>query len=303
MSLADIDSGARLQRAQRRALRVTLGANAAFFAVEVAGGIAFSSLALLADALHMLTDVAGLSIALVAQHLLTRPASDRHTYGLRRAEVLGAQVNGLILLASAGWIFIEGARRIGRPEHVAGVGVIVVGILGLLVNLVSAAILLRVRGTSLNLRAAFLHMALDAAGSVAVIAAGVAVLAFDAHSADPIASIGIGVLVIISALGLLRDTTHVLLEGTPAGLSARDVQQALASTPGVEAVHHLHLWDLASDAAALSAHVVLAGARTLHDAQAESEALKAMLAGRFGISHATLELECHECETPDHEHA
>ena len=286
---------------QRRALWIALVANGGFMLVEVVGGFAFRSLALLADALHMASDVAGLGIALVAQSLVSRPASARHTFGLLRAEVLGAQANGLLLLATSMWVFYEAARRLGSPETVQGLGLLVVASVGLGVNLGSAVLLGRSRGTSLNMRAAFVHMALDAAGSAGAIVAGLAVLIEGADRVDSAASILIGLLVLWSAWSLLRDTTLVLLEGTPRHLDVERVEDALAVFPGVEKVHHLHVWDLASGTSALSAHVVLDNEPSLHDAQERGEELKTMLAVRFGIGHATLELECHECGAPDHQ--
>ena len=151
------------------------------------------------------------------------------------------------------------------------------------------------------MQGAVLHMAADAAGSVAAIATGVAVLVWDATWVDPVASLVVVALVLWSVWGLLCDTTHVLMEGTPRGTDPVQVETALAGEPGVEGVHHLHLWNLASDVPALSAHVVLAGQPTLHEAQESAETLKAMLEQRYGIAHVTLELECHGCETPTHE--
>lgn len=284
--------------ARRRALVAALVANAAFLVVEVVGGVAFSSLALLADAAHMVTDVAALAIALLAQSLLTRPATARHSFGLQRAEVLGAQVNGLILLAASGWIFWEAARRVGDPPDVVGGGVVVVGLAGLAVNLGSLALLVRSQGHSLNMRGASAHMAADAAGSAGATVAGLAVLLGDAAWADPAMSFLIGALVLWSAWTLLRDATNVLLEGTPRGTDPRQVEAALAGEEGVEGVHHLHVWNLASEVPSLSAHVVLAGAPNLHEAQGRADRLKTMLEERFGIAHATLELECHGCEPP-----
>jgi cobalt-zinc-cadmium efflux system protein len=287
---------------QRRALWIALVANAAFMVVEVAGGISFRSLALLADAAHMLSDVAALGIALIAQHLVDRRATERHTYGLQRAEVLGAQANGLALVAVAGWIIYEAIQRIGEPSDVVGVGVVVVATFGLAVNVGSAVLLARAAGQSLNMRGAFVHMVMDAAGSVAAIVAGVAVIGWNADWVDPLASILIALLVLWSAWGLLRDTAHVLLEGTPRGMDPATVEAVLSADDQVEAVHHLHLWNLASDVPALSAHVVLRGEVSLHEAQASGDRLKAELEHRFGISHATLELECHPCDPAPDEH-
>lgn len=284
---------------RRRALAVSLGANAAFLVVEVAGGLAFRSLALLADAAHMVTDVAGLGIALLAQGLVARPATARHSYGLQRAEVLGAQVNGVSLVAASAWILYEAARRLGEPVEVVGAGLLAVALAGLLVNVGSAVLLARAQGHSLNMRGALLHMVVDAAGSAGAVLAGVAVLVWGAAWVDPAVSIFVAGLVLWSAWGLLRDTAHVLLEGAPRGTDVEEVEAALDNEDGVEGVHHLHLWSLASDVPSLSAHVVLAGEPDLHDAQGRVERLKAMLEERFGIAHATLELECHSCEPPE----
>jgi len=288
-------------RLVRRALWVALALNAGFMVVEVVGGIVFDSLALLADAAHMSTDVAGLVIALVAQSLMVRPASARRTYGMRRAEALGGLANGVLILATSAWIFYEAARRIGDPHDVGGVGVLVVASIGLLVNLGSAWMLARAPGRNLNLRGALVHMLSDAAGSVGVMVAGIGVLIFGADWLDPLMSILIGVLVAFAAWGLLRDALNVLLEGVPRHVDVDEVEAALAAGVDVEAVHHLHVWEIGSDLPALSAHVVLGEAGTLHEAQERGDALKVMLAERFGIEHVTLELECHDCDTPDHD--
>jgi cobalt-zinc-cadmium efflux system protein len=284
----------------RRALWIALGANAGLLAAELLGGFAFASLALLADAAHLATDVVGLAVALVAQTLVTRPASDRRTFGLRRAEALGAQANALLVLGAAVWIAVEAVGRLGTGHEVDGAGVVAVAAVALALNGVSAAVLAGVAGRRLNLRAALVHLLADVGSSFAVLVAGVGILAFAADWLDPVASLAIAALVVWSIWGLLRDTTNVLLEAAPRDLVVGDVEHALAAAPGVEAVHHLHVWEVASDLPALSAHVVLSGAPTLHDAQARGDELKTMLTDRFGIVHATLELECHECDTPDH---
>ena len=290
-----------MRGAQQKALILALAFNAVFLVAEVVGGIAFRSLALLADAAHMTSDVVALVIALFAQRLLDRPATTRHSYGMQRAEVLGAQANAVSLLAVAVWIVYEAIQRIGEPAEVVGGGLLVVAFLGLGVNVGSAWMLARARGGSLNMHGAYVHMVIDAAGSVGAIAAGIGVLLWDANWLDPAMSLLIAALVLWSAWGLLRDTAHVLLEGAPAGIDPREVETAVVGHHGVEAVHHLHLWNLASDVPALSAHVVLEGEDvTLHEAQQTGEQLKLLLDERFGIEHATLELECHVCEEPEH---
>jgi cobalt-zinc-cadmium efflux system protein len=281
---------------QRRALVLALVLNGGFLVVEVVGGLVFGSLALLADAGHMLSDVVALGVALVAHGLVARPATARHSFGLQRAEVLAAQANAVLLLAVSGWVVFEALSRIGDPYDVDGAGMLVVGLLGLAANVASMVVLGRAAGESLNLRGALLHMTADAAGSVGVLVAAVAVLVADATWVDPAASLGIAALVAISAWRLLRDTTHVLLEGTPAGVDPDTVTAAIVADADVDAVHHLHLWHLASDTTALSAHVVLRDKDSLHDAQVVGDRLKHLLAERFDVGHATLELECHACE-------
>lgn len=298
---ASADGSTTTQRARVRALQIALAANGAFFGVQLAAGIAFGSLALIADSAHMASDVVALALALLAQALITRPASNRNTYGMQRAEVLAAQANAAVLGIVSGWVVYEAIQRFSNPEPVDGLGVVVVGGLGLAVNAGSAWIIARSSGGSLNLRGAFLHLASDAAGSVGVVIAGIVVMATGAEWVDPLVSILISALVLVAAWQLLRDATRVLLEGAPKGLDVDAVEQALTNADGVEAVHHLHVWSIGSETPALSAHVVLAGELTLHEAQARGDELKAGLAQRFGIEHATLELECHNCEDDHHD--
>ena len=281
---------------QRRALWIALVANGGFLVAEVVGGLVFNSLALLADAAHMFSDVVGLAVALIAQSLMVRPATQRHSYGFQRAEVLGGQLNGILLVVVAGWISIEAVGRIGDPVEVQGGGMLVVAALGLAVNVGSAVLLARARGRSVNLRGAYVHMVMDAVGSVGAIVAAVAVIAWGAEWADPVVSLLVAALVLWSAWGLLRDTTNTLLEAAPDDVDLADVEAALAADARVVGVHHTHLWSLASDVTAFSGHVVLADVATLHDAQLEGDRLKTMLADRFAIDHATIELECHGCD-------
>ncbi len=291
---------AETHRARVRALQIALAANGVFFVVQLAAGIAFGSLALIADSAHMASDVVALALALLAQGLILRPASSRNTYGMQRAEVLAAQANAAVLLLVSGWVVYEAIQRFSNPEPIDGLGVVIVGVLGLAVNAGSAWIIARSSGDSLNLRGAFLHLASDAAGSVGVIIAGLVVMATGAEWVDPLVSILISILVLIAAWQLLRDATRVLLEGAPKGLDVEAVEEALKTSEGVDAVHHLHVWSIGSETPALSAHVVLGGQLTLHQAQARGDQLKAELSNQFGIEHATLELECHSCDDDEH---
>jgi cobalt-zinc-cadmium efflux system protein len=285
-----------------RALVIALVANGTFLVVELVGAVVFDSLALLADGAHMVSDVVALSIALIAQRLMRRPATARHTFGLQRAEVIGAQANAVLLFAASAWIVFEAVQRIGTPQDVEGTGLLIVAAAGLVVNLVSAVALERHAGHSLNMRGAVLHMTLDAAGSGAALVAGIGIVIWDARLLDPVASIAITVLVLWSAWGLLRDATHVLMEGTPRGLDTAEIERFIAEDPAVEGIHHVHVWNIASDMPALSAHLVISGEQTtLHEAQIEGDRIRARVLERFGIEHTTLELECHACEPdPDH---
>ncbi|HWB71874.1 MAG TPA: cation diffusion facilitator family transporter [Egibacteraceae bacterium] len=281
--------------AQRRALRVALALNAGFLVVEFTGGLAFDSLALLADAGHMLGDVGGLALALLAFQLAARPASQRLSYGLQRSELLAALANAVALVAATAWIAVEAVQRIGDPPPVQGVGLLTVAAAGLAVNLGSAVLVARSRDGNLNVQGALLHLLADALGSVGAIVAGVAVAGFGLAMADPVVSLVIAALILLSVWGLLREAVHILLEGTPRDIDPAAVAAALHAEPAVNRIHHLHVWRLSSGSVALSAHVVADQVASLHEAQLLADRLKALLVRRFAIDHATLELECHDC--------
>ena len=277
---------------QRRALRWAFGVNALLLAVEVLGGLAFNSLALLADAMHLLSDVAGLGIALGAVALVTRPISGRHTFGMARAEVLAAGVSGLLLLAAGAWIMFEGVRRFIDPVPVNGAGLAAVAAVALVVNAGSAFVVHQAQGESLNMRASFLHLATDAVGSLGAILAGLLILGFGWLRADSVVSLATAVLVLWAGGTMVRETVHVLMEGSPRGLNPDDVRAVILDVPTVIDVHHLHLWSLASDVPALSGHVVITGEPTLRESQAVASQVKGALVDRFGLTHLTLEVEC-----------
>jgi len=284
-----------------RILRLALTANAVLLVVQVGGAMAFASLALLADAGHQGSDVGALLIAVVAQALAGRAPSDNYTFGLRRAEVMGALLNAAMLLAVAAWVVVEASRRIGDPPDVSGWGVLVLGAAGLLVNGGCALLLHRSADRSLNVRGATLHLMGDAAGSVGVVVAGVAVVLWSADWVDSAVSYLIAGLLLRTGAGLVRRTTRVLLEGTPPGIDVRDLSTLITAHEHVNGVHHLHVWSVDSLTVALSAHVEVA-ADSLHDAQIVATELERQLA-LSGVDHATLALECHPCDTghPDHE--
>jgi cobalt-zinc-cadmium efflux system protein len=277
---------------QRRALWAALIANVVLLAVEAAGGLVFGSLVLLADAGHLLADVAALAVSIAGLGLARRRPTLMHTFGFERAEVLAAQVNALLLVAVMAWVVAEAIHRLAAPPAVQAGGMLAVAVVALVVNGACSVVLARSAGRSLNMRGAYLHLAVDAAGSLTAIAAAVVILGWGLRAADPVASLVTAALAAWVVCGLLRDTTHVLMEGAPRGVDAGQVQRALLEHRHVVGVHHLHLWSLASDVAALSAHVVLAGEPTVAGAQRCADALRAVLAERFGIVNVTLELEC-----------
>jgi cobalt-zinc-cadmium efflux system protein len=273
---------------QLRALSWALGVNLGLLVVEAVGGLVFNSMALFADAAHLVSDVAGLGIGLLALRLTARPVSARHSFGLARAEVLAAQASVLLLLGAGGWILVESLGRIRNPVIVNGAGLAVVATVGLAVNLGSALLIHRSVGASLNMRASFVHLATDSVGSII---AGLLIVGWSLQRADPVVSMATAILVLWAGWGLLRDTTHVLMEGSPRGLDPELVRDAILAVDCVGDVHHLHLWNLASDIAALSAHVVVTGEPTLRDAQATARQVKDVLAEQFEITNVTLELE------------
>jgi cobalt-zinc-cadmium efflux system protein len=274
--------------ADARALAVVLCLTAAFAVAEVIGGIVSGSLALLADAGHMLSDSVSLGLALGAIALARRPPTARLSFGFRRAEILAALANGVTLVAIAIWIFIEAARRLQDPPEVAGRTVLLIAVLGLSVNVAGAAILWRAQGDSLNMRAALAHVVADLLGSVGVIVAAGIILATGWLPADPLVSILIGLLILAGSWRVLREATEILLEATPAGIDAHAVGARMAEGEGIVAVHDLHIWTITSGFPALSAHVVVGPGEDCHALQAE---VTRMLAHDYGITHTTLQVE------------
>lgn len=289
-----------LRGAQRTALIVAIGANLALLIAQVAVGLVIGSLALLADSLHNASDVVALIVALVGQSLAARPATARQSYGLARTEILAALLNSAVLLALTGWVVVEAIGRFSDPTEIDPGPLALIGMLGLIVNGASAWYLNRSGGENLNIRAAFWHLVSDALGSLGVVVAAAAVWFFDATWADPAVSILISVLILIGVIRLLKDTVLVLLEATPAGIDPIEVTEALGTLEGVTSVHHVHIWAIDSQDTALTAHLELADGTNLHRAQEIADEARALLSDRFGISHATFEPECHQCEAPDH---
>jgi cobalt-zinc-cadmium efflux system protein len=263
-----------------------------FLVVEVAGGLITGSLALLADAGHMLTDVLALAMAIFVGYLAERPATPERTFGFLRAEVIGAFVNGATLILVVGLVFREAAGRFMHPAQVGGVGMLAVALAGLLANLASAWVLSGSRKENINVEGAFVHMLADTLGSVGAVAAGLVILTAGWMPADPLASILIGVLILWSGIGLLRRTLAILIQSTPAHLDFHEIQAALEANPHVAAVHDLHIWSVTSGFPVLTADVWLKP--MCSDPACWQECLRDLqntLHDRFGIEHATLQLE------------
>ena len=260
----------------------------AFMAAEVAAGIVGSSLALLSDAAHMLTDAAALAMALVALRLARRPPAGSFTYGLKRTEILSAQANGITLLVLAALILFEGVRRLIDPPDTDGALVLAVALVGIPVNLAAAWLVSRANRQSLNVEGAFQHIVTDLFAFIATAIAGLAIVLGGSTRADGVASLIVAALMLRAAVGLLRESGRVFMEASPRGLDPAQIGQALAAERGVVEVHDLHVWEVTSGMPALSAHV-LVGPET--DCHATRWRLARLLDDRFGIDHSTLQVE------------
>lgn len=277
------------------ALLITLG----FMFVELIAGLISGSLALLADAGHMLADTLALGLSLFAAWLAAKPATPEKTYGYYRTEILAALVNGVALWLIVIWIETRAIYRLSHPSHVLTGPMLVVAGLGLFVNLASGWILVRARNHSLNLRGARLNVLGDALGSLGVIVAGLLIRFKGWALADPFASMFIGLLIAVSSWSLVTQSVNVLLEGTPAHLNMRHIGQAMRDVAGVADVHDLHVWTITTDMEAMSGHVIV---HDLAQGPRILTALNQLLDTRFGIRHTTLQLEPphHVCEVREH---
>jgi len=261
---------------------------AAFMVVEAVGGLVTGSLALLADAGHMLSDAFSLGLALFAVWLAGRPATPNRSFGYKRAEILAAFANGATLVAISIWIFVESYRRLWEPPEILGGWMLAVATTGLLVNVAGALILSRSGGESLNLQGALRHVLADVLGSAGAIVAALVILATGWRYADPLISALIGLLVLASSWRLLRESTNILLEGTPYGIDAEEVGRKMAGAEGVQEVHDLHIWTITSGFPALAAHVLVGHDEDCHARRRELEDL---LKHEYDIEHTTLQVD------------
>ena len=281
----------------RSRLAWTLALTMGYMVAEVVGGYVAGSLALMADAGHMLSDAAALGLSLFAAWIAARPPTPQHSYGYYRAEILAALANGATLIAIAILIFVEAVRRLSAPEPVEGTLMMSIAAGGLGVNVLGLALLHGSKAESLNIHGAWLHLLTDALGSVAALAAGGLIWAYGWNWADPVASLAIGLLVIYSSWDLVKQAIAILMESTPEHLNVDAVQSAMIAAPGVCEVHDLHIWTITSGMESLSAHVVLAEGREPHGAL---EDLRRVLHDGFGIDHITIQFDPlgqQECRT------
>ena len=275
------------------ALRRALGLILIFMLAEVVVGIAASSLALLSDAAHMLTDAVALAMSLFAARLAARPAGGAMTYGLGRAEILSAQANGITLGVLAVVIVIDGVDRLIAPPRVDGLPVLVVALCGVVVNIAAAAILARGTGApdrprSLNLEGSYRHILTDLYGFIATAVAAAVIIATGFQRADPIVSLIIAALLAHAAYGLVKESGRVFMEAAPQGLDPDEIGRALARQPGVVEVHDLHVWEVTSGFPALSAHVVVRAGDDCHELR---RTLQRVVGDSFGIDHTTLQVD------------
>jgi cobalt-zinc-cadmium efflux system protein len=282
-----------------RRLAVVLVLTAIYMVAEAVGGYVSHSLALIADAGHMLSDVAALGLSLFAAWISRRPPTPTRSYGYYRTEILAALANAATLIAISVWVCYEAYQRLHAPPAIAGRVVMIIAAGGFVINLAGMWVLSGGREENLNVRGAWLHVATDALGNIGTVAAGAAVAFLGWNWADPAASVIIALLVCWSAWALLRESVEVLMEGTPTGIDPDRVRDALAAVQGVQTVHDLHIWSITSGRISLSAHIAVDGTRPDRDVLPE---LCASLRKDFGITHVTLQLEG-ECASTEALHA
>ena len=272
---------------QQKHLLIVLLMTGTFMVIEVVGGLLTGSLALLADAGHMLTDVAALGLSAFAMWMAARPSTPEKSYGYHRAEILTAVINAVVLLLLSMWILYEAYQRAFEPPHVLGVPMLFIGLIGLAVNVASMKLLADESASSLNVRSAYLEVLSDAISSVGVILGGAIIWITGWFLIDPFLSAGISVFIVWRTWALLRQAVHVLMEGVPTHLDAKRVGQAMAGVPGVKGIHDLHIWTITTGLDALSSHVVVSMGE---DRDEVLERLQVLLRDRFGIDHVTLQI-------------
>lgn len=284
--------------ASARSLGLALILTGSVLAIELAGALLYNSLALLSDAAHMLTDVAALLIALMAVRIGGKAPDDKRTFGYKRLEILAAAFNAMLLFVAAGYILVQAVGRFRAPEPVAANGMLIVAAIGLVINVISMAVLMGGRGESIAVKGAYLEVWSDAIGSLGVIVGAVLIRMTGKAWIDPIVAIGIALWVLPRTWALLRDTINVLLEGVPRGIDLAEIRQAISATPGVCDVHDLHVWSMAISDVNGSVHIAITEEANGEDVR---RTVAGLLEARFGIGHATIQIErdpCHATARP-----
>ncbi|WP_429808526.1 cation diffusion facilitator family transporter [Ensifer sp. B1-9] len=280
-------------------LWASLGLTGGFMLAEVVGGILTGSLALISDAMHMLTDTAALAIALVAIQIGRRPSDLLRTYGYARFEILAAAFNALLLLAVAFYILYEAWKRLSEPQEIQSAGMLVIAVIGLLVNLASMRLLTSHKDESLNVKGAYLEVWSDMLGSLAVIVGAVVIWFTGWQWVDSLLAVGIGFMVFPRTWVLLKECVNILLEGVPPGMRLSDVHATIAAVPGVASVHDLHLWAITQSQPSLTAHAVLADGA---DGETVRRAIETRLRQEFDLHHTTLQMEREDRAAKEHVH-
>jgi cobalt-zinc-cadmium efflux system protein len=282
------------QKSNIRRVQIALALTGTFMLVEVAGGILSGSLALLADAGHMLTDTMALALSAVAFRMSSRPADAKRSYGYQRFQILAAFVNGLSLLVIVGWILVEAIQRIVQPSPVMGQTMLIVATAGLAVNVIVFLILHGGDQENLNMRGAALHVLGDLLGSIAAVTAALIILSTGWMPIDPLLSVGVAMLIFRSAWHLVKRSGHILLEGAPEWLDVDAMQSKIvAANPEVKEIHHVHVWGLTPQYLMLTMHVALQQIQS--DTTATIRSIKDLLKTEYGINHSTIEVECDDC--------
>jgi len=275
-------------------LLVTMLLNFVITIAEIVGGLVSGSLSLISDALHNFSDGVSVIISYLAIRLRERAKSERHTFGLKRAEILAAIINASVLLVISVYLFYEAGRRLMHPEPIRGGLMIGVALIGLAANVVGTLLLQRDAARSLNIRSAYLHLLSDAVSSVGVVLGGVAIYFWRIYWVDPVLTILIGLYVLKESFAILTQAIHILMEGAPPDLDLNAIQTAVEAVPGVEDLHHLHVWTVGENDVHLEAHVNIRDMR-ISEADALRRSLESLLHDTFGIAHTTIQFECGQC--------
>jgi len=282
----------------KKLLWVTL-LNFSISLVQVAGGIISNSLSLISDAIHNLGDTSAIFIAFLAgKHAAKKPDAQK-TFGYKRAEILAALFNGVVLIAICIFLFVEAYKRFVDPQPIKGGIMLTVAVFGLLANLISVLVLQKDKSHNLNIRAAYLHLLGDTLSSVAVIVGGIAILFWQVYWLDPLVTVAVGVYIIYHTWGVVRQTVDILMQATPRHIDLQKIQQSVETLPQVENIHHLHVWQMDDEQIHLEAHLNISHNMPLSDAQAVRHNVETLLKNKFGIRHITLQIEYKGCEDDD----